>query len=125
MEKLTRYVYLAFVIIAIVLGLVAGYLKYANDPSFDTVNGGVTLILLILGIIAGLVSITEKEVTPFLICAIALLAAAASNVWEPLKSIHEVLYWWATIILNYIVAFAAPAAVITAVRSLLPLVKEK
>jgi len=125
MEKITRYVYLAFVVIAILMGLVVGYMDYTGDPNVATINGWVTLILLIFGIIAGLTSITEKEVTPFLIAAIALLVAAATDVWLPLNNIHGLLYCWAKTILNYIVAFAAPAAVITAIRSMLPIVKER
>ncbi|MBS7615756.1 hypothetical protein KEJ45_00950 [Candidatus Bathyarchaeota archaeon] len=128
--KISRYVYIAFIIIAIVMGLAVGYMAYsANlhwaDQTVRDINGWVILILFILGIITGLVSITEKEVTPFLIATIALLVAAATDVWSPLSNIHELLYYWATAILNYIVAFAAPAAVITAIKSMLPIVKEK
>lgn len=128
MEKITRYVYIAFVVIAIVMGLVVGYMAYDRgwyDQTVRDVNGWITLIMLVLGIVTGLTSITEREVTPFLIATIALLVAAATNVWSPLSNIHDLLYYWATAILNYIVAFAAPAAVITAIKSMLPIVKEK
>jgi hypothetical protein len=132
MEKMTGYVYVAFVAIAIVMGLVVGYMAYrANfgwyDQSVRNIHGWVTLIMLILGIITGLTSITEKEATPFLIATIALLAAATlqDQVWSSLRNIHELLYDWTRAILSYIAAFAAPAAVITAVKSMLPIVKEK
>jgi hypothetical protein len=130
MEKVTRYVYIAFVAIAVVMGLVVGYMAYsANlgwyDSTVRDINGWVTLTMLVLGIIAGLISVTEKEITPFLMATIALLVAAATDVWSPLNNIHELLYDWAKAILNYIVAFAAPAAVITAIKSMLPIVKEK
>jgi len=130
MGKIARYVYIAFVVIAIVMGLTVGYMAYSADlgwadSSVRDVNGWVTLIMLVLGIIAGLISITEKEVTPFLIATIALLVAAVTDVWSPLSNIHELLYDWAKAILNYIVAFAAPAAVITAIKSMLPIVKER
>ncbi|MEM2995390.1 MAG: hypothetical protein QXI91_05185 [Candidatus Bathyarchaeia archaeon] len=130
MEKITRYIYIAFVAIAVVMGLVVGYMAYSADlgwydQNVSDINGWVTLVMLILGIVTGLTSITEREVTPFLIATIALLVAAATNVWSPLSNIHDLLYYWATAILNYIVAFAAPAAVITAVKFMLPMVKEK
>jgi DMSO reductase anchor subunit len=129
MEKITRYVYIAFVVIAIVMGLVVGYMAYDRgwyDKTVVDTDGWVTLILLILGIITGLISITEKEVTPFLIATVALLVAAANTtVWQSLSNIHDLLYDWAIAILRYIVAFAAPAAVITAIKSMLPIVKEK
>jgi hypothetical protein len=125
MEQIIRWVYILFVALAIVMGLAVGYMAYANDPNTANVNSWVTLIMLILGIIAGLTSITVKEVTPFLIATIALIVASIANVWAPLMDIHELLYWWATYILNFIIAFAAPAAVLTAIKSLLIMVKEK
>ena len=130
MEQIARWAYIAFVVIAIVMGLAVGYMAYSADLHwFDSgvsdTNGWVTLIMLILGVIIGLTSITEKEVTPFLVITIALIVASISNVWSPLENIHELLYYWATAILNYIVAFAAPAAVIIAIRALLPMAKEK
>jgi hypothetical protein len=124
MEKIARWAYIAFVVIAIVMGLVVGYMHYDGQDIVKT-NGWVTLIMLILGVIIGLTSITEKEVTPFLIITIALIVASLSNVWSPLSNIHDLLYYWAYYILNYIVAFAAPAAVIIAIRALLPIAKEK
>jgi hypothetical protein len=125
MEKIARWAYIIFVVLAIVMGLVVGFMAYNKDPNLANVNSWVTLIMLILGIIIGLTSITAKEVTPFLIATIALIVAASANVWAPLDTIHALLYDWAYYILNYVVAFAAPAAVIIAVKSILPIVKEK
>jgi len=138
MEEITRWAYIAFVVIAIVMGLAVGYMEYDNpgDPGVADVNGYVTLIMLILGIIIGVTSITAKEVTPFLIATIALMVAGSgmsfyvagvggTGVWYPLSRIHDLLYYWATYILNYIVAFAAPAAVIIAIKSVLAMAKEK
>ena len=125
MEKVARWAFVAFVIIAIVMGLVVGYMRYNADPNYANANGYVTLLLLILGIIVGLISIAAKEVTPFLIATIALIVASISNVWLPLTTIHELLYDWATAILNYIVAFTAPAAVIIAIKSVFAMEKAK
>jgi len=125
MEKIARWAYILFVVIAIVMGLAVGYMAYSGEPSVADVNGWVTLVMLILGIIIGITSITAKEVTPFLIATIALIVAASANVWHPLSNIHALLNYWATYILNYVVAFAAPAAVIIAVKSVLAMAKEK
>jgi len=128
---MVRWAYIAFVVIAILMGLVVGYMAFDkhplgfNDPTVADTNGWVMLIMLILGIIIGLTTVTEKEVTPFLITTIALIVSSVANVWYPLSNIHYLLYYWATAILNYIVAFAAPAAVLIAIKSLLPIVKEK
>ena len=124
LEKISRLVYLAVVIIATVMGLVVGYMAW-NEGSWAglVIDGWIMLIMLILGIILGLTSITSKEVTPFLIATIALVVAASANVWEPLSNIHELLYFLATGVLRYIVAFAAPAAVIIGIKAVFSMVK--
>ena len=135
MEEIARWAYIAFLVIAIVMGLALGYMAYDKradvylgdgweDSDVSDYNGWITLIMLILGIIIGITSITAKEVTPFLIATIALLVAAAANVWTPLGNIHELLFYWADGILRYIVAFAAPAAVIIGIKSVLAMAKD-
>ncbi len=124
-ERIARWAFAAFVVIAIVMGLVVGYMAYGADANVSNVNAYVTLILLILGIFVGLVSITMKEVQPFLIVVIALIVAGISNVWQPLNTIHPLLYYWAYAILSYITAFVAPAAVIIAIRSIFAMEKAK
>jgi len=128
MEDIARWAYILFVIIAVVAGLGVGYMAYdlgRSNSDYQQIHGYITLIMLILGIIIGITSITTKEVTPFLIATIALLVAAGANVWSPLGSIHELLYEFADHILTYIVAFAAPAAVIISIKSVLGMAKEK
>jgi len=124
MERVARWAFIAFVIIAVVMGLVVGYLAYNVDPNRDNIDGWVTLVLLILGIIIGFTSITVKEVQPFLIAAIALVVVSIADVWLPLMNIHRLLYDWAVYILQYITAFAAPAAVIIAIKSVLQMAKD-
>ncbi|MFQ6065143.1 MAG: hypothetical protein ACE5L6_06680 [Candidatus Bathyarchaeia archaeon] len=124
-EEIAEYAFMAFVVIAIIAGLAVGYMHYSGQSVAD-INGYLTLILLILGLIVGLVSITAKEVTPFLIAAIALMVTRAGlDVWEPLDIIHGLLHDWATYILNYIVAFVAPAAVIIAIKAVFALARKK
>jgi hypothetical protein len=125
MEKIAHWAFVACVVIAIVMGLVVGYMFYNSDTNTVNANADVTLILLILGIIVGLITITAKEVTPFLIATIALIVASISNVWAPLSTIHALLADWATYILNYIVAFVAPAAVIIAIKAVFAMEKSK
>jgi len=142
MEEIAEYAFMAFVAVAIIAGLALGYMAYDADntypegfdaelyPEVADSRGYVTLIMLILGIIVGLVSITAKEVQPFLMAAIALMVArigigTTADVWAPLGEVHMLFPYWATEILNYIVAFAAPAAVLIAVRSVWTLARKK
>ena len=132
MEEIARWAFIGFVVIAIIAGLAIGYMAYSADyhwadEGVRSANGWVILIMLILGIIIGITSITAKEVTPFLIATIALVVAAAADVWSGFNSVEmlQLLYYWATAILDYIVAFAAPAAVIIAIKSVFAMAKEK
>ena len=124
-EKIAQWAFTAFVIIAIIMGLVVGFMSYNADPNVADTRAYVTLIMLILGIVVGVVSITTKETMPFLVATIALIVASSANVWGPLSTLHELLYDWATEILRFIVAFAAPAAVINAIKAVLVMAKEK
>lgn len=134
MEKIAHYAFMAFVLIAVVAGLAVGAWAYSvnsNYPSgfYDTdvsnANGYILLAMLILGLIVGLISVTTKEVQPFLIATIALIVASLTNVWSSLETIHAILPYWATAILNYIVAFVAPAAVILAIKAVFALERSK
>jgi len=137
-EEIAEYAFMAFVAIAVIAGLVIGYMAYdaegwtydpvtgTGDEAVEDANAYVTLVMLILGIIVGIISITAKEVSSFLLAAIALMVTRVGlDVWQPLDQIHELLHYWATGILNYIVAFVAPAAVIIAVRSVWVLASKK
>ena len=137
MQEIARWAYIIFVVVAIVAGLVLGYTAYDSytttptDPPANwaanvaTNDGYVLFAMLILGVIIGITSITAKEVTAFLIATIALLVASAANVWAGVWYIHPLLFFWASAILSYIVAFAAPAAVIISIKSVLTMAKEK
>jgi hypothetical protein len=134
MERIAHYAFMAFVIIAIVAGLAIGAWAYSANNNYplgfyntdvSNANSYILLIMVILGIIVGLISITAKEVQPFLIATIALVVASLANVWSPLETIHAILPYWATAILNYIVAFAAPAAVILAIKAVFAIDRSK
>ena len=136
-QEIARWAYIIFVVVAILAGLILGYSAYDSyvltptDPpaywaeNIKTNDGYVLFAMLILGVVIGLTSITRKEVSGFLLATIALLVASASNVWAELCYLHPLLFFWASVILSYIVAFAAPAAVIIAIKSVLDLTKEK
>jgi hypothetical protein len=134
MEKIAHYAFMAFVIIAIVAGLAIGAWAYSANNNYpagfyntdvSNANSYILLIMLILGIIVGLVSITAKEVQPFLIATIALVVVSLTNVWGSLETIHAILPYWATAILDYIVAFVAPAAVILAIKAVFAIERSK
>ncbi len=136
-QEIARWAFIVFFVVALLAGLILGYSTYDSyvltplDPpdnwaeNIKTNNGYVLFSMLILGVIIGLTSITRKEVTAFLIATIALLVASGANVWAGLWYLHPLLFFWASAILSYIVAFAAPAAVIISIKSVLAMAKEK
>jgi len=134
-EEIAKYAFMAFAIISIVAGLAIGYMAWDSNPNYpngfmspsDAVadaNGTIMLIMLILGAIVGLISVTAKEVTPFLIAAIALLVID-KDIFAPLARLHDLLAYWSWGIISYIIAFAAPAAIIIAIKSVWAMAKEK
>ena len=70
-ETIGRWAFIAGVIIALLAGIAAAV--------GGAMGGYVPLLMLILGVIVGLTTITEKESTPFLVAAIALLVANGGN----------------------------------------------
>lgn len=133
-EEIAKYAFMAFAVIAVVAGLAVGYMAYDKhpfgflDPDVAEIHGYIMLVMMILGIVVGVVSITAKEVGPFLLAAIALIVTGTGiGVWTPLLAVEalEILYYFATAILTYFVAFAAPAAVIIAAKSIWAIAKEK
>lgn len=103
--RLGELSFLAFVVIAILAGLAT--IAYPVEQL-----SGVTAVLVVLGVIVGLLNISEKETTPFLVAAVALLVAGTAS-FEVLGRAGEVI----TNILDFIGAFVAPAAVIVALKA--------
>ena len=103
--RLGELAFLAFVIIAILAGLAT-----SAYPTGD--YGAVTAVLVVLGVIVGLLNVSEKETTPFLVAAIALLAAGTAS-FNAIPVAGRVI----DNILNFIGAFVAPAAVIVAIKA--------
>ena len=133
MEEIARWAYIGFLGIAILAGLAVGYMAFDAGgfnatQSVADMHAYVLLIMLILGVIIGIAgSITAKEITPFLIATIALMVAGSTGVWSPLDNVEalKILYYFAVAITSYIAAFAAPAAVLIAIKGVLAMAKEK
>lgn len=128
MEEIAQYAFMVFVVISIIAGLAFGYNRWDSAAHGATLwdTGWIMLILVILGIIVGLVSITAKEVTRFLLATIALIVTSA--MMEPFNAINTVappLGYMATWIVKFIAAFAAPAAVLIAIKVVYAVAKEK
>ncbi|MEM4625431.1 MAG: hypothetical protein QXJ28_01530 [Candidatus Pacearchaeota archaeon] len=108
MEKIGEWLFLLGVVIAIIAGIAM--------PNDGTIVG----ILVVLGIIVGLLNITEKESVNFMLASVALLVAGNAT-FSALPAIGIVINH----ILAYIGAFVAPAAVIVALKMIYELASKK
>ncbi|MEM5853302.1 MAG: hypothetical protein QXG39_07635 [Candidatus Aenigmatarchaeota archaeon] len=107
-QKIGEYSFLVGIVIAVLAGLLLQ-------------SGGlVAIALVILGLIVGLLNITAKETTPFLIASVALLLAGSAGL-EKLPIVGRYL----EAIVGNIVVFVAPAAAIVALKTVFDLAKKK
>ena len=89
-------------------------------------EGIVTLVLVIAGLVVGFLNISEKETTPFLVAAIALMAtsaASASNLVVIDSLVPKVGTWLQNIVVN-IGVLATPAAVVVALKAIRSLAQD-
>lgn len=109
--KIGEWAFLVGVIIALLIGLFTG----------KTATGTMATVLVVLGIIVGLINITEKQTTGYLVAAAVLLIAGLTG------SGFEALPFGAQLsaMLSNIILFVAPAAVIVALKTVITLSKEK
>lgn len=108
MEKLGEWSFILGVVIAVLAGL------------FGTTYAWVPTLLVVLGVLVGLLNISDREITTFLIAAIALVVGGSASLGS-LPTIGAYL----GPIMQYIATFVAPAAVIVALKAVYELGKKK
>jgi hypothetical protein len=112
LAKLGEMAFLVLIVIAILAGLASAVAVF--DATW------IAIILVILGLIVGILNISEKETSSFLIAAIALLVAGASS-FSILGGVGEAV----AKILGFIAIAVAPAAVIVALKAVYALGRTK
>lgn len=102
--------FLAF-LIALIVAIVGGIVAPQNS--------GIILILIVVGILVGLLNITEAEVKPLLLAAIALIVIGLGQAtFKPLDNLVSPLGTWIDHIVKNFTIFMTPAAVIAAIKVL-------
>ncbi len=97
-------------LIALIVAVIGGILAPQNS--------GMILILIIVGILVGLFNITEAEIRPLLLAAIALIVVGTAS-FKPLDNIIQPVGTALDNIVNYFAIFMTPPAVISAIKILL------
>jgi len=99
--KIGGYAFLIGILLAILAGI------------FIMGNSTIALILVILGIIVGFLNISDKETTSFLIASIALIAVGTANL-----GILPVIGSYVQGMVQYMVVFVAPSALVVALKEI-------
>lgn len=111
-SKLGQWAFVGGVVIALLLGFVP-----------QQWQGQLILLLVVLGLIVGFLNVTEKETTPFLVAAIALLATGAAK--ESLALIPpEALGNFLVSAVSNVNVLVAPAAILVALKAIWALAKD-
>lgn len=110
-NEIGKWAFIIGALLAVLMGILEGVGQVLGT------NAWLMMLLLVLGLVIGFVNITAKEVEPFLIAAIAVLAAAGTSnlvignmLFTPLGTILAA-------IAKDIVLVVAPAALIVGVRA--------
>lgn len=119
MKKVGHYSFLVGILLALVLALFSTSLS-------NRASSIMLLVLIVLGIVVGFLNITAKEMTEFLVAAIALIVMA--SVSTTLVIIDQYVPGLGSImqsILSYIAIFVAPAALIVAIKAIVELAEKE
>ena len=111
-SKIGQWAFIVGVLLAILFGFI--------PTKWESVA---TLLLVVLGLVVGFLNVTEKESTPFLVAAAALMITA--NAGTNLSVIKPVVLGdFLQNAVEKIGVFVAPAAVIVALKSIQSLAKD-
>ncbi|MEK6821112.1 MAG: hypothetical protein AABY11_01790 [archaeon] len=104
-QKIGSWAFIIGVVIAIIVG-------WLGTGVFGPAAEWIPLVMVILGIIIGLLNISDKEITAFLVAVIALLAASGVN-WAIIPIIGSLF----GAIFSNIATLMAPAAIIVGIKA--------
>lgn len=113
-SKLGEWAFIIGVGIAVVIGL------FASNLSGNT-QGWLVLLLVVLGLVVGLLNVSEREATPFLVAAAALLLTGTTG--STLSIIPTVGSYLAGVV-EAIAVFVTPAAIVVALKAIQSLAKD-
>lgn len=111
-----EYAFLGGLVVAIIIGALSGVVPAAMMPIL-------VAVLFVLGVVVGLLNISEKEVSAFLIATVALLLAATSwnvSLGQALGLLGTTGIMVALVIQSItgaLIAFISPAAFIVAIKA--------
>jgi hypothetical protein len=120
-QTIGSYAFLVGVLLAIVAGFFGG---------FGIGSGLILLVLGVLGLVVGILNITENETVPFLVAAVAINVSlgSLSTVISNVLGIVPATAALATMLnqtLGYLMVFVSPAAAVVAVLAIWKMAKDQ
>ena len=109
MAKVGSWSFIIGALIAVILGAIA------STAGTTWVIG----LILVLGVIVGLLNISDREIVPFLVACVAFLVAAP--VFGGAVASFGTTFGWLTRILIHMAIFVVPAAIIASFKAILAL----
>jgi len=123
-SKIGEWSFVIGIVIAIIIGIVVGDINQLVEQAKSGQYAGTgwfVLLLVVLGLIVGLLNVTEKETTPFLVAAAALLITG--TVGDTLLVIPTIGKYLVGIVTG-ISVFVVPAAIVVAIKAIRSLAKD-
>lgn len=115
-SQVGSWAFLLGALVALVAGVFGGALA--------VYEGWILLLLVFLGLVVGILNITEKEVDKFLVAAVAMILVGSAN----LTAANTVVFGLGTVLQSVVVnlaRFVAPAALIVALKAIYNLAKSE
>ncbi|MBW2964617.1 hypothetical protein KY363_04100 [Candidatus Woesearchaeota archaeon] len=109
-HKIGHFAFVGGILIAIIAGLL------------QTTSTFFAFSILLLGVVVGFLNISAKEVTPFLVAAVALLVAGSAD-FQMLNVLFNPLGTVLTSLFSFIKLFVAPAALVVSLKSIIALAR--
>ncbi len=95
----------------------AGYVLSIIAGLWWPETGAVIAVLVVLGLVVGFLNIASREVTPYLVAALALVVIGNLQAFNSLNLVADGLGDTVNQIVRMMAIFTAPAAVIQAIRA--------
>lgn len=109
-QKIGVYTFLLGLLLSIIFALI---------PSV-TGTSWAAVVLLVLGFVVGLLNIEDKDITPFLLASIVLIATSAT----PLHTLPIIGNLLEKVVLNF-ANFVSPAALIVSIVAIIRIINSK
>ena len=108
LKKVGHYSFIAGIVLAVLIALI------------PQLRGDVAVwVLVLLGVLVGLLNVTAKETTAFLVATLALILASSASALT-----LAVIWTGLTSILGNIIIFVSPAAIVVALKTVIALAED-